>query len=676
MKPNDPLSLIEGLNKHYKDDITDKSFFGYPMAPLVRAEEKLYDKDTPSVAYFSMEYGLAPNIYHGFENAKLSHPKHTALKHDLFSNLRNIDYFVPFEVDKRPDLPIYSGGLGVLAGDTVKSSADLGISMAAVGVLWHQGYFKQNLWFQYGQFPEPVEWEPDHFPGLVPLKTRVKIQLLNETVHLKLWKYYVYGFDKSHVIPLILLDANLPENTHKVSSLTAQLYRSDDVWLKIMQRVVLGIGGVQALQALGYSIDLYHLNEGHAAFAFVEMAKGLDEKGLKDLQARFVYTCHTPVVAGHDRFDLDLAKNILPQPYMDVLHQYAVEDHARHIVNLTHLAITACTRVNAVSQKHGEVMRVQFPQFEKKIQAITNGVHHPTWMTQPVAQLLEEFGKHIGPWREDPTCLKSVLKLKDNERFREGLWNAHQENKRGLCKIFEKWRFKEDVLTVCWARRLAGYKRPNMILHDLKKLLGVAKKTGQLQIILAGKAHPNDRVGFGFVNDILNRIDELENEKDDIRVLMLDNYDTFWGRQLASSVDIWLNNPLPPFEASGTSGMKAIANGVLQLSTLDGWVVEAEDAGIGRIFGYKPKAGEIGNEHELRMDEDAGALYKSLEEMGRLYGQAREMGPKNAKNEWVTMMIHCIAVSGFFSTHRMVREYQSEIWKLKNNSGTKAKVTA
>ncbi len=675
MKNKDPLSLIEGLGKRYKDDISEKSFFGYPMAGLLAAEQKLSDKDTPSVAYFSMEYGIAPNIYLGFPDAKLAHPKTAHLQHDLFSNLRDIDYYVPLKVDKRPDLPIYSGGLGVLAGDTVKSSADLGVSMAAIGVLWHQGYFKQSLWFQYGQVPEPVEWNPDHFPGLVPLKTRVTIDLLNETVHLKLWKYYVYSRDKTHAIPLILLDANLPENTHKVSQLTAQLYRSDDVWLKILQRVVLGVGGMRALQALGYEVDCYHLNEGHAAFAFVETAQGKSEEEIKKLAQQFKYTCHTPVVAGHDRFDMDLAAQILPGPLMDILRRFAVEAHQPHAVNLTHLAMSVCSRVNAVSQKHGDVMRIQYTPFREKIQAITNGVHHPTWMTEPVAKLLEEFGKQIGPWRDDPLCLKNVEKLKDNARFREGLWAAHQENKTALCRVFGKWKFREDVLTVAWARRFAGYKRPNMLLHDLNRLLETAKGMGQLQIILAGKAHPNDRVGYGYINEILNRIDELEKHKDTLRVLMLDNYDTYWGKALAGSVDIWLNNPLPPFEASGTSGMKAIANGVLQLSTLDGWVVEAAKADIGMIFGYKPAEGEIGDEGHLRMDEDCERLHEALRTMGQWYAKAKSLGPKDPQNVWVDKMIHCLAQAGYFSTHRMVREYQSGIWALKSTAG-KAKVNA
>ncbi len=675
-KTKDCLSDIESLNKRYKEDITEKAFFGYPLASLLHAEDKLLAKDSPSVAYLSMEYGLAPNIYLGYEKAKMVAPKQD-WQHDLFSNLRDIDYYVPLHVEKRPDMPIYSGGLGVLAGDTVKSAADLGISMVAIGILWHQGYFKQNLWFQYGQVPEPVQWDPEHFPGLVPLKTRVKIDLLQDVVHLKLWKYYVYSRDKSHVVPLILLDSNLPENTHKVSRLTAQLYRSDDAWLKILQRVVLGIGGIQALEALGYNIGCYHLNEGHAAFAFVEKAKGIAaEDQLKALQSQFVYTCHTPVVAGHDRFDLDLAAQVLPGEYMDVLRHHAVEPQQPQSINLTHLAMTVCTRVNAVSQKHGEVMRLQFPQFNEKIQAVTNGVHHSTWMSEPIAALLEEFSKQIGPWREDPTCLKEVTKLKSDGKFREGLWNAHRINKEALCKIFQNWKFREDVLTVCWARRLAGYKRPNMILHDLDRLLKIAKDIGGLQIILSGKAHPNDRVGVGFVNELLNRIDALEGQKDLLRVLMLDNYDTFLGKLLASSVDIWLNNPLPPFEASGTSGMKAIANGVVQLSTLDGWVVEAANHGIGKIFGYKPKPGEIGNEQDFKMDEDAAALYTALDKLSKLYLAARSTGPENPENAWVDMMIHCIAQAGFFNTHRMVREYQSKIWTLPKDHHAKSKAMA
>ncbi len=665
MKSKDPIALIESLGKRYKDDITEKYFFGYPMSSLLHAEEKLLSADSSSVAYFSMEYGLAPNIYHGFENAILAAPKPDRHQ-NMFSNLRNIDYFVPLQVEKRADLPIYSGGLGILAGDTVKSSADLGVSMVAVGILWNQGYFKQNLWWRYGQFPEPVEWNTEHFPGLVPLKTRITIPLLHETVQLKLWKYYMYSRDKKHVVPLVLLDTNIPENSEKIRSLTAQLYRSDDAWLKVMQRIVLGVGGIQALKALDYKVDCYHLNEGHAAFAFVEMAQGLNEEQIKALESQFVYTCHTPVIAGHDRFDLELGAQILQQPAMDILRRYALEHPGSSTVNLTQLCIGVCSRVNAVSQKHGEVMRLQFPAYAQKIQAITNGVHNATWISDAIANALEKFDKQIGPWRENPTRLKDVAKLKDNKGFREAIWDAHQENKRALCQRFEKWRIKEDILTVTWARRLAGYKRPTMILHDLERLLEVAHSIGGLQIFMAGKAHPNDTVGFGYVNEILNQIDALEPHKDILRIVMLDNYDTFWGKTLASSVDIWLNNPLPPFEASGTSGMKAIANGVLQLSTLDGWVVEAADAEIGKIFGYRAKQGEVGNEEDFRMDADAKSLYKALEEMGIAYRAAHAMSAGEPSNAWVTQMIHCIEQSGFFNTHRMVEEYRSKIWTLKH----------
>jgi glycogen phosphorylase len=210
---------------------------------------------------------------------------------------------------------------------------------------------------------------------------------------------------------------------------------------------------------------------------------------------------------------------------------------------------------------------------------------------------------------------------------------------------------------------LAGYKRPHLILHDLKSLLTVAERCGGMQIVLAGKAHPNDRIGFEFVKEILDRIDELENHKDLIRVIMLENFDTFWGKLLSTSVDIWLNNPLPPFEASGTSGMKAILNGVPQLTTLDGWVVEAAHQDIGRTFGYSPKGGEIGNEGDWKMDDDAKALYQTLEEMGTLYRDSAAKGPGDQKNAWVTMMIHCVAQAHHFNTHRMLKDYQSNIWK-------------
>ena len=658
------LSLVpvEDFEKSYSQNISDGRYFNFPIDPILTAEKKLFDKSARSVAYFSMEYGLSCNTYLPFESAAPISEKNYSPVHHIFSNMRAMDYYLSVNTGHRLDLPIFSGGLGVLAGDTLKSSADRREPLVAIGILWNKGYFKQNFWFKNGQIPEETDWNPANFPGLIPLNLRIKLELKKETIHLRLWKYYVYSYDKAHVVPLVLLDSNLPENSEFVQKLTGQLYRSDNNEWKIYQRLILGIGGIRALEKIGYTIDTYHLNEGHAALAFAEKAMGKSDEEINALFNHFNYTCHTPVAAGHDRFPKKMAQDILPEAQFNIVKKFGRDSENGEVINLTELAMNTCHHVNAVAKKHGEVTRLQFPHFKDKIVSITNGVHTPTWISEPMAALFDSYSE-LRDWRKNPSCLENALKLKDNPNFRNGLWQAHQTSKKNLCQILKGWKITPDVFTICWARRIASYKRPSLLLQDVSRLLEIAKKTGPIQIIFAGKAHPKDDLGFTYVNEMLSAIDSLEKETKNLRVLMLENYDTFFGKLLASSVDVWLNNPLPPFEASGTSGMKAILNGVLQLSTLDGWVVEADPA-IGWIFGWQHHGNEVGDEQNLRLKEDSSLLYETVEKAVSLYYQTNQNGELNPHSEWLTKMAYNIAAAGFFNTDRMVTEYEKKIWEL------------
>lgn len=660
------LSLVpvEHFAESYAADITENQYFGFPLAPILEAEDRLLAKDKRSIGYFSMEYGLSSSTYNSLQGSKPTSEKNHSGGHHAFSNLRAMDYYLEIDAEHRLDLPIYSGGLGVLAGDTLKSAADRGVPLAAVGILWNKGYFKQNFWFKDGQVPEETDWDPLSYPGLVPLSTRVEIKLKKETIHLKLWKYYVYSWDKKHVVPLILLDSNVDGNSDFTRKLTGQLYRSDNAEWKILQRVVLGLGGMKALDKLGYSIDRYHLNEGHAALAFVEKARGKSEADIDALKSRFAYTCHTPVAAGHDRFPSRMMHDILGTEDYELLHHFGRDGDHHELINLTLHAMNTSAFVNAVAQKHGEVTRLQFPSHKERIQSITNGVHSHTWVSDAVAELFDRRDAAIGGWREHPQLLLRVLSMKEDSGFRRELWEAHQKNKRQLCALLKGWRMDPDCFTICWARRIASYKRPSLILQDVQRVLEIARRVGPVQIIFAGKAHPKDDIGFTFVNEMLATIDSLEKDRNLIRVLMLENYDTYFGRLLASSVDVWLNNPLPPFEASGTSGMKAILNGVLQLSTLDGWVVEAADKNVGWIFGWEHHGTEVGDERNLRIHEDAGRLYEILEKIVALYYETNQKGLLNENSDWLTKMIHAIAAASFFNTDRMVEEYEKKIWGL------------
>jgi len=342
----------------------------------------------------------------------------------------------------------------------------------------------------------------------------------------------------------------------------------------------------------------------------------------------------------------------------ELIKKYGRDDKHQNLANLTQLAINTSNSVNGVAQKHGEVMRLQFPKYADKIKSITNGVHSFTWMSKPIQDLLLKYKERIGDFEADPTLLKNVVNLRSDPEFRLALWAAHIENKKMLAEFLKFWHFDESTFTISWARRIATYKRPTMLLQDPNRLLDIGRRFGPLQIIIAGKAHPADVPASIHMDDMLERIALLGGERKVLRVCFLENYDTYFAKLLTSSVDVWLNNPLPPFEASGTSGMKAIMNGVVQLSTLDGWVVEAADKGIGRIFGYTPAPGEIGSESDLKLAEDSKELYKNLEEMMTAYYACA----RGEQSGWIDMMINCIAAGGYFNTHRMASEYYKNIW--------------
>lgn len=662
-KFNDLISSIEN-SAQYTKDVTASSYFGFPTVSILDAESRLLSKEVKSVAYFSMEYGLAPSIYNSLTLTRPMSEKNQFFTHEVFSNNWMCDYLFKIKTDKMLDIPIYGGGLGVLAGDTIKSAADLAYSFVGIGILWNKGYFKQNFWYKHGQVPEELQWDPHSYPGLIPLKNVVTIETKEGPLALRLWKYHVYSFDKKSVCPLILLDSNLPQNPPHFQKLTDSLYRADHVWWKFFQRALLGIGGMKALKSLGYSIDCYHLNEGHAACALLEQYVSLsDKKQMEEFKKKFVFTCHTPVAAGHDRFNIADVSKVLKDEYVSAAQMFGQEP-GTHQINFTYMSLNNCRSANAVAQKHGEVMRYQFPDFESKIGAITNGVHSHTWVSESFAKLFDRYQNVLGDWRSTPENLVNVKNLMQDESFRRDIFAAHQVNKKNLMDLVKHWQLRDDVFTLGWARRIAGYKRPALIFHNTQQLIRLAEEIGPLQIILAGKAHPNDNIGAAHIDEILDHIDQLNQYKNIVKVLILENYDTYFGKILSNSVDVWLNNPLPPFEASGTSGMKAIFNGVLQMSTLDGWVVEAEHDNIGWIFGYEHKGGDIGTESDLKLDEDSHALGQTLEQAMKMYYETYKEGQLNVRSPWIDKMINCVNRSAFFNTHRMVKEYREKMWKL------------
>ena len=468
----DIAATVDQYQDRYRGDITPQKYFGFPIKPILDIERRLLSTDVSSVAYFSMEFGLAPSIYNSFELKKKISGQNTFFMHEVFSNNWLCDYLFKIKIDKMLDIPIYGGGLGVLAGDAMKSSADLGYPLVGIGVLWNKGYFKQRFWYKHGQIPGELTWDPYTYPGLVPLKNIVTVDTKEGPLYLRLWKYYVYSYDKKRACPLILLDSNLPENPDNFRRLTDQLYRSDVDWWKIFQRVILGLGGMKALKDLGYHIDRYHLNEGHAAFALLEQY--LDYGDEEALGSKFMFTCHTPVAAGHDRFQTADVAKILTAEYMSAAEKFGKADPEGQEINLTYMSLNTCSKINAVAAKHGEVMRLQFPAYASKVDSITNGVHPHTWISQPVAELLDRHKKVFGDWRDQPENLQNIDQLKENKRFREDLFSSHQLNKRNLMDVVRHWKLDENVFTLCWARRIAGYKRPALIFHDTSRIIELA----------------------------------------------------------------------------------------------------------------------------------------------------------------------------------------------------------
>ncbi len=650
--------------ERYAADVHDDTYFGFPAAGILEGEKALRSAVHKPIAYLSMEYGLATNSYNVFQSAHPASADNRISENEIISNDRVRDYLFSLKNTDATllDMPIYSGGLGVLAGDTVKTAADMRLPFVAVGILWNKGYFRQRFWFKYGQLPDEMRWDPWTFPGLVPLEEKVTVELKDRSVGLRLWKYYVYNFRRDYAVPLVLLDSNIEENDAASRTYTDQLYRSDVVQGKLIQRVLLGMGGVKALEVLGYPVSLYHLNEGHAAFAFVAKARQAGAGAQEALREQFVYTCHTPVPAGHDRFAFDEVDKTLVPEDAAIARRYGAEGAKGETLNLTLLAMNTSRAINAVSRKHGEIMRLQFPSYAERIQAVTNGIHFSTWVSEPVLRVLERFGAALGDVRQDPRSLARVAELKGDRDLRAGLWQAHQENKQRLALLLKNWRLRPDVLTIAWARRIAAYKRPSLLFHDLERLKELSRRVGPLQVLFAGKAHPNDNLAFTYINEIMNDIDGAKDGEGNLKIIMLENYETSIAKVLVACVDVWLNNPLPPYEASGTSGMKALANGVVQLSTCDGWVIEAMDKGVGRFFGHQDDGKRFTDQLDLRLEEDAAALYAALEEVMTLYynGKKAEAGYPEA---WMDMMVDCLVQAGIFNTHRMVAEYRQKVWK-------------
>ncbi len=537
-----------------------------------------------------------------------------------------IAYF-SMEIGINPKMPTYSGGLGVLAGDTVKSFADLKVPVVAVTLLFRKGYFQQKLHPDGGQEELPVDWNIDEF--LKPLPQKAEVIIEGRPVRIKPYVYYYEGFT-GHKNPVIFLDTDITGNSDYDRKLSHYLYGGDERY-RLCQEVVLGIGGVKILDAMGYDVKKYHMNEGHSALLVLELLS--KEGNLDSVREKCVFTTHTPVPAGHDSFDVGLSKSVLGGMFN------LCRDSALHEgkLNMTHLALEHSMFVNGVAKKHGEVSRSMFPGYH--VESITNGVHSATWTCPSFTRL---FDKMVPGWHTDPFCLRYIAGI-----HKEDIWEAHMEAKREMIDLVNKngVNMDYDTFTIGYARRITAYKRPWLLFVDKERLKAIARKH-KIQVVFSGKAHPRDWQGKDLIKSVYSLSEEL---KEDIKIAFVEGYNMDIAKKIVSGVDIWLNTPLRPMEASGTSGMKAAHNGVPHFSVLDGWWIEGHIEDItGWAIGPDPKKGEHEDEKDKRDAED---MYKKLENrILPLFYEDRE--------NWIRKMRSAIAFNAsFFNTHRMVQQY-------------------
>jgi len=553
---------------------------------------------------------------------------------------RTIAYF-SMEVGVEASIPTYAGGLGVLAGDTLKAVADLGLPVAGVTLVHRRGYFRQRLDAAGNQSEWFGGWSPEE--RLEALDPRVSVEIEGRDVVLRAWRLGLTGRGGGEV-PVYFLDADLADNAEEDRRLTDHLYGGDDRY-RLVQEAILGLGGVAMLRALGHvSIVTFHMNEGHSALLALALHEA--DGSPESVRERCVFTTHTPVPAGHDRFPLDLVRGVLGEPRTVALESLGgVVDGA---LDMTRLALVSSRWVNAVAVRHGEVTRAMFP--DVRVRSITNGVHAGTWVAPSIARL---FDSRVPDWRLDPFHLRYAGEIPIGE-----LAAAHHEAKRALLEEVEVRsgrRLDEDALTLGFARRATPYKRAALLFTDVERLRAIARQAGKLQIIYAGKAHPRDEEGKAGIRRVFAAAAALG---DDVPVVWLEDYDMALAARLCAGVDVWLNTPIKPREASGTSGMKAALNGVPSLSVADGWWVEGLVEGV---TGWSiDGGGEEGPESE------AASLYAKLE------GLVLPLFHRDPE-AWGRIMRTSIAVNGsFFHAQRMVLQYAAHAWGFSSIAGVAA----
>jgi starch phosphorylase len=556
-----------------------------------------------------------------------------------------IAYF-SMEIGLRDDMPTYSGGLGILAGDTVKSAADLNLPFVAVTLISRKGFFKQDINEKGSQIELPAEWEPSMLMNTATEKATVMIE--GRPVYIQAWIYFVESL-RGWKVPVIYLDTDLPENSPEDRELTDYLYGGDKSY-RIKQEVILGIGGVRMLNKLGFQIKKYHMNEGHAALLILELLQEYkkdieevwDESYIWDYETvkeLCVFTTHTPVESGHDKFSYDLYNEVIGDYFPEkILRKLAGEEY----LNMTLLGFNLSQYVNGVAKKHRMISQGMFPGY--LINAITNGVHSFTWTSESFKKI---YDKYLPGWANEPEIFVRVGVIPDKE-----LWASHMESKKKLIDYINSLSDVDmdyETLTIGYARRMTAYKRADLLFTDTDRLKNIG--TGKIQIVYSGKAHPKDTEGKKVIEKIFSLIQKLKGK---VKIAFIKNYNMETALKIISGVDVWLNTPLKPLEASGTSGMKAAHNGVVNFSVLDGWWIEGHIEGFtGWSIGSAPA--QIGPENNINKI-DANDLYEKLENaIIPTYYQDRKT--------WIRMMQNAIGKNAYyFNSHRMMRRYVTEAY--------------
>jgi len=683
------------------------TFFGVSQEVLDSVWSKLTDPGGNSILYISMEIGADRDVFHPVKTKLLTQDMQ-------YGDDKLFNHFADLFCNGPEKIPNYGGGLGILAGDTLKSFADLQVPVMAISLLYRKGYFSQLVDSKLGQISTATDWSPETTPGLYLLKNpeipelplEIKIPFYAEDDQMvwaraQIWMKMEINGDLDYFIPEILLDFSIPSSPDWIREVSLQLYDSVSDQAKAIQRRLLGASVLPVMEKMGITARTLHLNEQHGVVVTLHLiADILEEKLGADFQKtagdndiiqaaqdagnKLVYTIHTPVKAGHDRFHKQIIARIGHTFCQRILNLLALDEDQPEFYNFTQLAMMTNRATNSVSRLHREVTRKQFPLFKDKIKAITNGVHHLTWISPNRAALYDSF-KNLKGWRHNPNLFSRVEEMKSDQKFRNAFsvsWQADTEiltnyiNKMILqhrLQAHETWidppnylshlaeerrQLKPEVFTLGFARRFSTYKRADLIFDDIDRLAAIINENNfPINFIYAGKAHPQDEPGQAIIRLILKIQEELFTKTDGLaKLVFIPGYDMKIARMMVAGSHAWLNSPKRPLEASGTSGMKAALNGVPNISTMDGWWVEGYHEGqAGWKFGYESSIEEAclsEDPNTLLYEQDSDSFYEMLPQVLADFYQQKQ------NNQYLNRAIANLYLNcPIFNTHRMAAEY-------------------